>query len=193
MSPTVVPSLGDHLAASQLGLDALRGELGRLASWGTTLRGRLERGARLLVAGNGGSAALAHHLAGELVGRFDRERPPFAALALTAETAGLTAIGNDYGYDEVFARQVAAHGRPGDVLIALSTSGRSPNLLRAADAARDRGLDTWAMTGPTPNPLGDAVDDLLAIPCPGTPSVQDVQQVAVHLLCLAFEHAGGTP
>jgi D-sedoheptulose 7-phosphate isomerase len=191
MSPALVPPLGDHLAASQRGLDALRGELGRLASWGTTLRGRLEGGARLLVAGNGGSAALAHHLAGELVGRFDRERPPFAALALSAETAGLTAIGNDYGYDEVFARQVAAHGRPGDVLIALSTSGRSPNLLRAAGAARDRGLGTWAMTGPAPNPLGDAVDDLLAIPCPGTPSVQDVQQVAVHLLCLAFENAGG--
>ena len=193
MSPHVVPSLGDHLAASQQGLDGLRGELGRLTSWGTTLRGRLERGARLLVAGNGGSAALAHHLVAEIVGRFDRERPPFAALALSAETAGLTAIGNDYGYDEVFARQVAAHGRPGDLLIALSTSGRSPNLLRAADAARAGGLDTWAMTGPAPNPLGDAADDLLAIPCPGTPSVQDVQQVAVHLLCLAFENAGGAP
>jgi D-sedoheptulose 7-phosphate isomerase len=88
---------------------------------------------------------------------------------------------------------VAAHGRPGDLLIALSTSGRSPNLLRAAATARAGGLDTWAMTGPAPNPLGDAADDLLAIPCPGTPSVQDVQQVAVHLLCLAFEHAGGTP
>ncbi|HEX6418119.1 MAG TPA: SIS domain-containing protein [Acidimicrobiales bacterium] len=193
MSTHVVPALGDHLAASQRGLDALRDELARLTSWGTTMRGRLEHGARLLVAGNGGSAALAHHLVGELVGRFDRERPPFAALALSAETAGLTAIGNDYGYDEVFARQVAAHGRPGDLLIALSTSGRSPNLLRAADAARAGGLDVWAMTGPAPNPLGDVADDLLAIPCPGTPTVQDVHQVAVHLLCLAFESAGEAP
>ncbi|HET9609833.1 MAG TPA: SIS domain-containing protein [Acidimicrobiales bacterium] len=193
MTTHVVPALGDHLAASQRGLDALRDELARLTSWGTTMRGRLEHGARLLVAGNGGSAALAHHLVGELVGRFDRERPPFAALALSAETAGLTAIGNDYGYDEVFARQVAAHGRPGDLLIALSTSGRSPNLLRAADAARAGGLVIWAMTGPAPNPLGDVADDLLAIPCPGTPTVQDVHQVAVHLLCLAFESAGGAP
>ncbi|HEX6423032.1 MAG TPA: SIS domain-containing protein [Acidimicrobiales bacterium] len=193
MTTHVVPALGDHLAASQRGLDALRDELARLTSWGTTMRGRLEHGARLLVAGNGGSAALAHHLVGELVGRFDRERPPFAALALSAETAGLTAIGNDYGYDEVFARQVAAHGRPGDLLIALSTSGRSPNLLRAADAARAGGLVIWAMTGPAPNPLGDLADDLLAVPCPGTPTVQDVHQVAVHLLCLAFESAGGAP
>lgn len=191
MSPDVVPALGDHLAASQQGLDALRGELDRLTSWGTTLRGRLERGARLLVAGNGGSAALAHHLAAELVGRFDRERPPFAALALSAETAGLTAIGNDYGYDEVFARQVVAHGRPGDVLVLLSTSGRSTNLLRAAAEAGACGMVTWAMTGPTPNPLADAADDVLAADCPGTPNVQDVQQVAVHLLCLAFELAGG--
>ncbi len=88
---------------------------------------------------------------------------------------------------------MAAHGRPGDLLIALSTSGRSPNLLRAADAARAGGLVIWAMTGPAPNPLGDVADDLLAIPCPGTPTVQDVHQVAVHLLCLAFESAGGAP
>jgi D-sedoheptulose 7-phosphate isomerase len=154
------------------------------------LRVRLERGGRLLVAGNGGSAALGHHLVGEMVGRFDRERPPFSAIALTAETAGLTAIGNDYGYEEVFARQVRAHGRSGDVLVALSTSGRSPNLVRAAADARAHGLTAWAMTGPAPNPLADAVDDVLAIDCPGTPSVQDVQQVAVHLLCLAFEMAG---
>jgi D-sedoheptulose 7-phosphate isomerase len=184
-------TLGDHLAASRQGLRSLAPELPRLERWGGVLRARLEQGGRLLVAGNGGSAALAQHLAGELVGRFDRERPPFSALALSAETAGLTAIGNDYGFDEVFARQVGAHGRPGDVLIALSTSGRSPNLLRAAGTARGQGLFTWAMTGPAPNPLGNAVDDVLAIPCVDTASAQDVQQVAVHLLCLAFELAGG--
>ena len=145
------------------------------------------------MAGNGGSAALAHHLVGELVGRYDRERRPFSALDLSAEPSGLTAIGNDYGYDEVFARQVVAHGRPGDVLVLLSTSGRSSNLLRAAAAARSAGMVTWAMTGPTPNPLADAVDDVLVADCPGTPNVQDVQQVAVHLLCLAFELAGRRP
>jgi D-sedoheptulose 7-phosphate isomerase len=183
-------SLGEHLAASTEGLASLAGELGRLERWGAFLRVRLEQGGRLLVAGNGGSAALAHHLAGELVGRYDRERPPFSAFALCADTAGLTAIGNDYGYDEVFARQVDAHGRPGDLLITLSTSGRSLNLLRAADSARARRLISWGVTGPAPNPLGNVVDDLLAIPCPDAPCVQDVQQVAVHLLCLAFEQAG---
>jgi phosphoheptose isomerase len=193
MSTTATRTLADHLAASRRGLESLTPELGRLTRWGRDLRGRLERGGRLLVAGNGGSAALGHHLVGEMVGRFDRERPPFSALALSAEPAGLTAIGNDYGYDEVFARQVRAHGRFGDLLVALSTSGRSPNLLRAVADARALGLTAWAMTGPAPNPLADAVDDVLAIDCPDTPSVQDVQQVAVHLLCLAFEMAEDTP
>jgi D-sedoheptulose 7-phosphate isomerase len=184
-------TLDDQLAASQRGLDALAGELDRLRRWGTQLRRRLEQGGRLLVAGNGGSAALAHHLAGELVGRFDRERRPFSALALSAEPATVTAIGNDYGFDEVFARQVAAHGRAGDVLAVLSTSGRSPNLLRAASAARAGGITTWALTGPAPNALAAAVDDVLAVPCPATPVIQDVHQVAVHLLCLAFEQTEG--
>jgi D-sedoheptulose 7-phosphate isomerase len=190
MTLSVQGTLGMHLMESQRGLGSLEPELHRLERWGGVLRLRLEQGGRLLVAGNGGSAALAQHLVGELVGRYDRERRPFSALALCAETAGLTAIGNDYGYDEVFARQVLAHGRPGDVLVTLSTSGRSPNLLRAAAEGRGCGLTSWAMTGPAPNPLAEAVDDVLAIDCPGTPSVQDVQQVAVHLLCLAFELAG---
>jgi D-sedoheptulose 7-phosphate isomerase len=189
MTMPALRTLDGHLAASRLGLESLVAELARLERWGHLLRMRLEQGGRLLAAGNGGSAALAHHLVGELVGRFDRERPPFSALALTAETAGLTAVANDYGYDEVFARQVIAHGRPGDVLVVVSTSGRSRNLLRAAAAAREVGVVTWAMTGPAPNPLGDAVDDLLAVPCGDTASTQDVQQVAVHLLCLAFEQA----
>lgn len=182
-------TLEAHLLASQRGLSGLAAELDRLDRWGATLRRRLERGGRLLVAGNGGSAALAHHLTGELVGRFDREREPFSALALSGDPATVTAIGNDYGYDEVFARQVLAHGRQGDLLVALSTSGRSPNLLRAVEAARRVGLTAWAMTGPGPNPLADAADDAVAVPCPDTPSVQDVHQVAVHLLCLAFENA----
>jgi D-sedoheptulose 7-phosphate isomerase len=182
-------TLESHLVSSQRGLAALAAEIDRLERWGGALRARLERGGRVLVAGNGGSAALAHHLSGELVGRYDREREPFSALALSGDLAAVTAIGNDYGYDEVFARQVLAHGRQGDVLVALSTSGRSPNLLRAVDAARRLGLTAWAMTGPRPNPLAEAADDAMAVPCPDTPSVQDVHQVAVHLLCLAFENA----
>jgi D-sedoheptulose 7-phosphate isomerase len=182
-------TLDAHLAASQEGLASLAPELDRIQRWGDDLRRRLERGARLLIAGNGGSAALAHHVAGEMVGRFDRERAPFSALALSGDPAGVTAIGNDYGYAEVFARQVHAHGRQGDVLLALSTSGRSPNLLRAVDVGRRVGMTAWALTGPAPNPLAEAVDDVVAVPCPGTPSVQDVHQVAVHLLCVAFENA----
>jgi D-sedoheptulose 7-phosphate isomerase len=192
MSAAGTQTLFAQLAGSRAALDSLDRELVRLARWGTMLRLRLEQGGRLLVAGNGGSAALAQHLAGELVGRYDRERRPYSALALCAETAGLTAIGNDYGYDEVFARQVRAHGRPGDVLIALSTSGRSPNLLAAAAAGQACGLITWAMTGPAPNPLTAAVDDHLAVPWPETPGIQDVHQVAVHLLCLAFEQGAGS-
>lgn len=184
-------TLEAHLLSSQRGLASLDVELDRLGRWGVTLRRCLERGGRLLVAGNGGSAALAHHLAAELVGRFDREREPFSALALSGDPATVTAIGNDYGYDQVFARQVMAHGRQGDILVALSTSGRSPNLLHAVDAAGRLGVTAWAITGPGPNPLADAADDALVVPCPGTPSVQDVHQVAVHLLCLAFETSAG--
>lgn len=189
-APSAAPALADHLAESQRGLLALRPALGLIARWGAELRHRLEAGARLLVAGNGGSAALSQHLVGEMVGRYDRERRPFSALALNAETAGLTAIGNDYGFEHTYARQVTAHGRPGDVLMALSTSGRSPNLLRAVVAARAAGVTTWAITGPRPNPLAGAADDVLAIDCAGTPCVQDVHQVAVHLVCLAVELAG---
>lgn len=186
----MVAELAAQLAASQRALGQLGGTLEQIERWGTELRQRLDAGARLLVAGNGGSAALAHHLVGELVGRYDRERPAFSALALTAEVAGLTAIGNDYGYDRCFARQVEAHGRPGDVFLALTTSGRSPNLLAAAEAARAGEVVSWAMTGPRPNPLARAVDDVMAIPSRATPCIQDVQQVAVHLLCLAFELSG---
>lgn len=186
-------TLEAHLLSSQRGLAALDVELGRLGRWGATLRRCLERGGRLLVAGNGGSAALAHHLAAELVGRFDREREPFSALALSGDPAALTAIGNDYGYDQVFARQVTAHGRQGDILVALSTSGRSPNLLQAVDTAGRSGVASWAITGPAPNPLAALADDAVAVPCHDTPSVQDVHQVAVHLLCLAFENAADVP
>lgn len=186
-APSVADELSAHLASSLRALWAMTSTLDRIEAWGRDLRARLTDGHRLLVAGNGGSAALAHHLVGELVGRYDRERPAYSALALTAETVGLTAIGNDYGYEHCFARQVEAHGRPGDVLLALSTSGRSPNLLAATAAARDRGLRCWALTGPGPNPLTIRADEALTVAAPATACVQDVQQVVIHLLCLAFE------
>ncbi|CAM5680972.1 D-sedoheptulose 7-phosphate isomerase OS=Streptomyces griseomycini OX=66895 GN=FHS37_002862 PE=4 SV=1 [Streptomyces griseomycini] len=104
-------------------------------------------GGRLLAAGNGGSAAQAQHLTAEIVGRYRDDRPPFSAIALHADTSSTTAIANDYGVDEVFARQVRAHGREGDVLMLLSTTGASANLLSAADAARAAGVRVWALTG----------------------------------------------
>jgi D-sedoheptulose 7-phosphate isomerase len=135
------------------------------------------------VCGNGGSAAEAQHLAAELVGKLRQDRAPLSAIALPADAAAVTAISNDYGYEEVFARQVRAHGRPGDVLIALSTSGRSPNVLAAAAAARAAGMRTWAMSGPAPNPLADACDEYLACPSEDSQIVQELHLVAVHVLC----------
>ncbi|MCB5179179.1 SIS domain-containing protein [Streptomyces sp. SMC 277] len=166
-----------------------------LERWGAALAVVLPAGSRLLAAGNGGSAAQAQHLTAELVGRYRRERPPFSAIALHAETSSVTAIGNDYGYDEVFARQVAAHGRAGDVLVLLSTSGRSGNLLSAATTARARGVRVWALTGRSPNPLAEVADEALCIDAASTATVQEAHLVAVHLLCEAFdtalERAGG--
>jgi D-sedoheptulose 7-phosphate isomerase len=181
--------LAEQLDASRRGVTALAEALGQIERWGAELRARLERGGRLLVAGNGGSAALAQHLTAELVGRYERDRRPYSALALSAETSSLTAIGNDYGFDRAFARQVEAHGRPGDVFMGLTTSGRSPNLLAAVAAARQVGVTTWAMTGPAPNPLANMAADTVVVPCTSTATIQDVQQVAVHLLCRAFELA----
>jgi D-sedoheptulose 7-phosphate isomerase len=176
-----------HVLGSLSALQALSLESDLLDRWGAELARRLHAGARLLAAGNGGSAAEAQHLTAEFVGRFDGERRPYPAIALHTDTSAVTAIGNDYGYEEVFARQVRAHARPGDVLVLLSTSGRSPNLLRAAAEASSIGATVWALTGASPNPLAEASDECLALSAPG-PHVQEAQLVAVHALCVAAEH-----
>ncbi|GGY89764.1 phosphoheptose isomerase [Streptomyces avidinii] len=163
--------------------------LDQLAHWGHRLAAVLPAGGRLLAAGNGGSAAQAQHLTAELVGRYREERPPYSAIALHAETSSVTAIGNDYGFEQVFARQVAAHGRDGDVLVLLSTSGRSGNLLSAAMTAREAGVEVWALTGPAPNPLAEAADQALCIDTASTATVQEAHLVAVHLLCESFDAA----
>jgi D-sedoheptulose 7-phosphate isomerase len=181
-------SLVDHVDELAHVLPELRGECARLSRWGTELAGRLVAGQRLLVAGNGGSAAEAQHLTAELVGRFDGDREPFSAIALHADTSSLTAIGNDYGYDDVFARQVRAHARTRDVVVLLSTSGRSRNVIEAAKAATEVGADTWALTGAEPNPLAAVCTDALCVPG-NTATVQEAHLLAVHLLCLAVESA----
>jgi D-sedoheptulose 7-phosphate isomerase len=181
--------LDEHLAALGAALVPFRREAARLTRMGAELAWTLGHGGRLLAAGNGGSAAEAQHLVAELTGRLRDDRAPLSAIALCAESAGVTAISNDYGYTEVFARQVRAHGRPGDVLLLLSSSGRSPNLLAAADAGREAGMRVWAFTGPTPNPLAERCAEVLAVPSPEPQVVQELQLVGVHVLCCYIEAA----
>jgi type III pantothenate kinase len=181
--------LDEHSAEVREGLDALVAEARLVSSWSERLAATLVGGGRLLVAGNGGSAAEAQHLTAELVGRFREERRPLSAIALTAETSSLTAIINDYGADEIFARQVEAHGREGDVLMLLSTSGTSSNVVHAAKRGHELGLTVWSMTGPGPNPLASLSDEALTIPARSTASVQEIQLVAVHALCAALDAA----
>ncbi len=178
--PTLID---EHLTALADALLPFREVAGKLGAWGERLAGILGRGGRLLVAGNGGSAAEAQHLTAELVGKLREDRTPLSALALHAETSSGTAIANDFGFTELFARQVRAHGRPGDVLLLISTSGRSPNLLAAAEAGTEVGLYTWAFTGPVRNPLAQRCADVLAVPSPDPQVVQELHLVAAHLLC----------
>jgi|SRR5436190_10560122 len=177
----------EHLAALTGQLESLAGEVPRLERWGRQLAVVLLGGGRLLAVGNGGSAAQAQHLTGELVGRYVTERRPLSALALHADTSSFTAIANDYGPEEAFARQVRAHGRPGDVLLALTTSGRSRNVVAALEAAGEFGITTWALTGRAPNPAHGVADDALAVGSESVPTIQEIHQVALHLLCGALD------
>jgi D-sedoheptulose 7-phosphate isomerase len=160
-------------------------------AWGTRLAAVLDTGGRLLAAGNGGSAAQAQHLTAELVGRYRDERPPFSAICLSAETSSLTAICNDYPAEELFARQVEAHGRPGDVLVLMSTSGRSPNIVAAAQRGRRIGMQVWAFTGPRPNPLADAATEALCVDATYTATVQELHLVGLHILCAGLDRELG--
>ena len=147
----------------------------------------LRNGRKLLFCGNGGSAADAQHWAGELVSRFYYDRPGLAAIALTTDSSILTAIGNDYGYDYTFARQVEALGQAGDVLVAISTSGNSPNVLRAADAARARGMQVIAFTGRSGGKLLALSDSCFRMPSDETPRIQEGHEFVGHLLCALIE------
>src|SRR5262252_2120091 len=143
----------------------------------------LRAGGRLLLVGNGGSAADAQHIAGELVGRLNYDRAPVAAIALTTDSSVLTALANDYGYESVFERQIRGLGRPGDVLIAISTSGRSPNILRAIRAAREKGLTVVGFTGKTGGEMAPLCDVCLRAPSESTPLIQQVHITAGHIIC----------
>ncbi len=145
-------------------------------------------GGKVLLFGNGGSAADAQHVAGELTGRYLLERAPLPALALADATAGFTAIGNDYGYAEVFARQVRALGRPGDVAVGLSTSGGSANVLAGLRAARDLDLVTVGVTGRGGHRLAELCDHCLAVPADETPQMQEGTMLMLHTVCELVEH-----
>lgn len=147
----------------------------------------LRGGGKVLVFGNGGSAADAQHLAAELVGRYLYDRPGLPALALTTDTSALTAIGNDMGYENVFRRQVEAHGKAGDLAIGITTSGRSRNVVDALRVARERGLATIALTGGGGGLLKGAVDHLLDAPSTDTPRIQELHGLVIHLLCQIVE------
>jgi D-sedoheptulose 7-phosphate isomerase len=160
-----------------------------LAEIANLVTASLRGGGKLLTIGNGGSAADAQHIAGEFVSRLNYDRPPAAAVALTTDTSVITAIGNDYGYEHVFERQVLALGRPGDVLLALSTSGRSPSVLKAMDAARDLGLRVVAFTGATGGAMPERADVCLHAPTDATPLIQQIHITAAHIVCGLVEES----
>lgn len=154
---------------------------------GLLIAARLRAGGKVLAFGNGGSAADAQHFAAELVGRYLRERAAWPALALTTDPSVITAVANDLGYENVFRRQVDAHGRKGDVAVGITTSGKSPNVLAALRLARDRGLVTVALTGGGGGEAAALVDHLIDVPHRETARIQEVHGMVIHVLCQVVE------
>lgn len=150
------------------------------------------RDGKVLACGNGGSAAGAQHFSSKMVNRFEPERPGLAAIALSADTAILTSVANDMSFEQVFARQVSALGHPGDVLLAISTGGNSPNILAAADAARSRDMTVIALTGRDAGKLGEQLSDrdvLICVPADSTARIQEIHLLTIHCLCDAVDSA----
>lgn len=178
--------LADSIAVQQAVAETLTEQIAAAVE---ALLASLQGGGLVAFCGNGGSAADAQHLAGELVGRFRRERPAYRAVALSTNTSILTAIGNDYGYDQVFRRQVEALLRPGDVLVALSTSGQAANCVLAAQQAHRQGASVVALTGAGGGRLGEVADLCLAVPATVTPRIQEAHIVIGHIICDLVEAA----
>jgi D-sedoheptulose 7-phosphate isomerase len=175
-----------HLAASRDAFAKAAEDAGFLASIekiAAAVADALTRGGKVLLCGNGGSAADAQHIAAELVGRYEAERAALPAIALTTDTSALTAIGNDYGFDRIYERQVLALGRKGDVLIGISTSGKSPNILKALEAARALGLVTVGFGGAKDGPMAMLCDLMLRAPADKTAIVQQIHITAAHAIC----------
>jgi D-sedoheptulose 7-phosphate isomerase len=184
--------IGPHLTRSREALERAAQDAGLLEAArkaAQAMTDALRAGHKILIAGNGGSAADAQHIAAEIVGRYKQDRPAYAAIALTTDTSALTAIGNDYGFEQIFARQVEGLGRRGDVLLALSTSGRSPNILAALNIARKNGLVTIGFTGVKGSALGALCDHLLVSPSEDTAVIQQIYMTFAHGICEVIEQA----
>lgn len=186
---TIDQHIEDHLRV----IEALRGETPAIEAIGRLLVDTLNSGGCVFWLGNGGSAADCQHMAAELVGRFERDRAGMAALALTTDTSILTSVGNDYGFEQIFARQVRALCKPGDLVIGLSTSGNSPNVLRALEAARQIGARTAGFSGRDGGRLKDLVDACLIVPSANTARIQEAHALAGHILCDLAEREAATP
>jgi D-sedoheptulose 7-phosphate isomerase len=179
-----------HLALSRDALERATQDAGLLESArkiADVIASALRGGNKLLIAGNGGSAADAQHIAAEIIGRYKKDRPAYAAIALTTDTSALTAIGNDYGFEQVFARQIEGLGRRGDILLALTTSGRSPNVLAALKTARQHGLVTVGFTGAKGTALAASCDHLLVAPSDDTAVIQQIHLTLAHGICDVIE------
>jgi D-sedoheptulose 7-phosphate isomerase len=176
----------DEIAAC---FGALKSHAGTIAAAADLMVEALRAGNKILFCGNGGSAADCQHIAAELVGRYQKERPSMAAIALTVDTSALTAIANDYGYEEIFARQVRGLGKPGDVLVGVTTSGSSPNVLAAVRAAAEMGVRTIGMTGAGGGKLASAVDVCIRVPHDRTNRIQEMHIAVGHALCGEIERA----
>ena len=190
MSQESKDPIGAHLRLSLAALELTTQDAALLAAArkiAEAIVAALRAGNRLLIIGNGGSAADAQHISAEIVGRYKQDRPAWAAIALTTDTSALTAISNDYGFDQVFARQVEGFGQRGDVLLALSTSGRSANILAALRTARDLGLATIGFTGSKGEAIGALCDHLLVVPSDDTPIVQQIHLAIAHGICDEIE------
>jgi D-sedoheptulose 7-phosphate isomerase len=183
MNETIVAEIKASLAVQQ----DLLAQADIIASIAASITAALRRGRKVLTCGNGGSAADAEHLAAELVGRFLVDRAPERAIALTANTSLVTAIGNDYGFEAIFARQIDALADPGDVLIAISTSGNTVNVLRAVEAAQRRAVTTIGLTGSNGGSLRERVALCLCAPSAITPRVQEAHRLAIHCICALVE------
>lgn len=191
-APLLTDPIAAHLERSRLAMTQAAQDkalLGVAREIANVMLGALRAGNKILIAGNGGSAADAQHIAAEIIGRYRQDRAALAAIALTTDTSALTAIANDYGFERIFARQIEGLGRPGDVLLALSTSGRSPNILAALQTARRIGLITAGFTGLAGKTLAADCDHLLVAPSDETAIIQQIHLATAHGICDEIEQA----